>query len=526
VFIGDDKNNGFFLFDSLAPGQYNVFYQAEDFSYDSSTVTVLPHQTVFADKYLIEAPNYDPPVVTNSSPANNASGISRLANIIVEFDIRMNTSATQAAFSISPSLSGAFIWESNNKRMIFNPSALLDTGTQYTVTIDTNAVTHFGTKMLDNFSFSFTTRSKLNLFALYPDSGAVEVSTTVQLRAEFDAAIDPYSLIGNIMLKDIDGNNISVAPDVTGYPYGKIIFEPQQPLDKNKSYVLTLKEGIKDMENITLGYTLEIPFTTTAETYVSGNVFDTFEEIGGWNDPEFSGSTTGTVPDVTTFSIVSTRKVNGSKSGRLIYEFANETGGVCRVYNSTKPNVGSNPSSEVGMWVFGDFSRNMLEYWFYYSGTTNVIVTIDTLDWTGWRLIKIPLSVVTGSGDKLFHSVVVRQTSGTKKGTLYFDDAQSDIITDAEELPAPNTFTLQQNYPNPFNPATMIVYSVPERVNVIIKVYDVLGKEVAHLVDEEKESGVYRVAFNSGSYNLSSGIYFYQINAGTNRAVRKMMLLK
>ncbi|PJB00787.1 MAG: hypothetical protein CO127_07140, partial [Ignavibacteria bacterium CG_4_9_14_3_um_filter_36_18] len=258
----------------------------------------------------------------------------------------------------------------------------------------------------------------------------------------------------------------------------------------------------------------------------SGNVFDTFEEIGGWNDPEFSGSTTGTVPDVTTFSIVSTRKVNGSKSGRLIYEFANETGGVCRVYNSTKPNVGSNPSSEVGMWVFGDFSRNMLEYWFYYSGTTNVIVTIDTLDWTGWRLIKIPLSVVTGSGDKLFHSVVVRQTSGTKKGTLYFDDAQSDIITDAEELPAPNTFTLQQNYPNPFNPATMIVYSVPERVNVIIKVYDVLGKEVAHLVDEEKESGVYRVAFNSGSYNLSSGIYFYQINAGTNRAVRKMMLLK
>jgi len=168
----------------------------------------------------------------------------------------------------------------------------------------------------------------------------------------------------------------------------------------------------------------------------------------------------------------------------------------------------------------------MLEYWFYYSGTTNVIVTIDTLDWTGWRLIKIPLSVVTGSGDKLFHSVVVRQTSGTKKGTLYFDDAQSDIITDAEELPAPNTFTLQQNYPNPFNPATMIVYSVPERVNVIIKVYDVLGKEVAHLVDEEKESGVYRVAFNSGSYNLSSGIYFYQINAGTNRAVRKMMLLK
>ncbi|MBZ0198916.1 MAG: Ig-like domain-containing protein [Ignavibacteriaceae bacterium] len=526
VYNGDDKNNGFFFFDSLAPGQYTVYYHADDFSYDSSTVTVVAHQTVFADKFLIEAPNYNPPVITNYTPVSSAINVSRLANIVVDFDIRMNSTTTQSAFSISPTISGSFVWENNNKKMTFDPSGLLDAGTEYTVTIDTNAVSYFGTKIAAEVSFSFSTRSKLNLLALYPDSGAVDVSATVQLRAEFDAAIDPYSLSGNVTLKDIDGNSIGVTPDATGYAYGNIIFEPQQPLDLNKSYILTLKSNIKDMENITLGYELVVPFKTTDETYVSGNVFDTFEDIGGWNDPEFSGSTTGTVPDFTTFSVVSTKKVNGTKSGRLIYEFANETGGVCRVYNSTKPNVGSNASSEVGMWIFGDFSRNMLEYWFYHSSTSNVIVPINSLDWTGWRLVRIPLSSVTGPGDKLFHSIVIRQTSGTKKGTLYFDDAQSDIVTDAEELPVPNRYALQQNYPNPFNPSTMIVYSVPERVNVTIKVYDVLGKEVAQLVNEEKDNGIYRVAFNTADYNLASGIYFYRIKAGAFTSVRKLMLVK
>lgn len=526
VYNGDDKNNGFFFFDSLAPGQYKVYYHADDFSYDSTTITVAAHQTVFADKFLIEAPNYNPPVVTSLAPADNSTNVSLLTNIVVDFDIRMNSTATQAAFSISPAISGNFVWENNNKRMTFDPSSLLAAGTEYTVTIDTTAASYFGTNIAAGYSHSFSTRSKLNLLALYPDSGAVDISTTVQLRAEFDAAIDPYSLSGNVILKDIDGNSISVTPDATGYAYGNIIFEPQQPLQLNKSYILTLKSNIKDMENITLGYELAVPFRTTAETYVSGNVFDTFEDIGGWNDPEFSGSTTGTVPDFTTFSIVSTKKVNGTKSGRLIYEFANETGGVCRVYNSTKPNVGSNSASQVGMWIFGDFSHNMLEYWFYYNGSANVIVPIDTLGWTGWRLVKIPLSLVAGTGDKLFHSVVVRQISGTKKGTLYFDDAQSDIVTDAEELPAPNTYALQQNYPNPFNPSTMIVYSVPERVNVTIKVYDVLGKEVARLVNEEKDNGIYRVAFNTADYNLASGIYFYRINAGAFTSVRKMMLVK
>ncbi|MBI1938701.1 MAG: T9SS type A sorting domain-containing protein [Ignavibacteriales bacterium] len=83
---------------------------------------------------------------------------------------------------------------------------------------------------------------------------------------------------------------------------------------------------------------------------------------------------------------------------------------------------------------------------------------------------------------------------------------------------------LLSNNPNPFNPATIINYRVPENSRVIIKVYDVLGKEVTELVNEEKISGSYSVTFNAS--NLSSGIYFYTINAGKYSAVKKMLLLK
>jgi photosystem II stability/assembly factor-like uncharacterized protein len=92
-----------------------------------------------------------------------------------------------------------------------------------------------------------------------------------------------------------------------------------------------------------------------------------------------------------------------------------------------------------------------------------------------------------------------------------------------------NDISLAQNYPNPFNPNTKFRYSIPNRSNVVIKVYDVLGKEVATLVNEEKPTGEYEVIFDSHSgnvRNLTSGIYFYQLQAGSFVETKKMILLK
>jgi photosystem II stability/assembly factor-like uncharacterized protein len=93
-------------------------------------------------------------------------------------------------------------------------------------------------------------------------------------------------------------------------------------------------------------------------------------------------------------------------------------------------------------------------------------------------------------------------------------------------------FSLSQNYPNPFNPVTKIKYSIPSvtlrqaqsDIIVTLKVYDILGREVSILVNEEKPAGEYEVDFNAA--NLPSGIYFYQINAGGYSETKKMVLLK
>jgi dienelactone hydrolase len=89
---------------------------------------------------------------------------------------------------------------------------------------------------------------------------------------------------------------------------------------------------------------------------------------------------------------------------------------------------------------------------------------------------------------------------------------------------SPVGFSLGQNYPNPFNPATTIHYQLPMDHHVIIKVYDLLGREVALLVDERKQPGTYEVQFDGSG--LSSGAYLCRLMAGTNVLSRRMLLLR
>jgi hypothetical protein len=114
-------------------------------------------------------------------------------------------------------------------------------------------------------------------------------------------------------------------------------------------------------------------------------------------------------------------------------------------------------------------------------------------------------------------------------GTVYYRLKQLDLngkydYSKVVEVTRVVSYGLSQNYPNPFNPTTAITYSIPENSFVTLKVYDVLGSEVADLVNGVVEAGVHKVNFNA--FNLNSGVYFYTIKAGNFSETKKLMLMK
>jgi len=95
-------------------------------------------------------------------------------------------------------------------------------------------------------------------------------------------------------------------------------------------------------------------------------------------------------------------------------------------------------------------------------------------------------------------------------------------------------YRLEQNYPNPFNPTTIIKFSIPELQFVTLKVFDMLGTEIASLANGEKAPGIYEVKFSAiggsasggDAINLPSGIYFYRLQAGNYTETKKLILVK
>ena len=102
----------------------------------------------------------------------------------------------------------------------------------------------------------------------------------------------------------------------------------------------------------------------------------------------------------------------------------------------------------------------------------------------------------------------------------------SQMITSVNQMSShlPVGFELYQNYPNPFNPTTTIMFSIPSKLFVSLKVFDIIGREVAIIVSEELSSGSYSRSWYAA--NVSSGIYFYRLQAGSFNETKKLLLVR
>ncbi|MDH7606113.1 MAG: choice-of-anchor A family protein, partial [Melioribacter sp.] len=227
-------------------------------------------------------------------------------------------------------------------------------------------------------------------------------------------------------------------------------------------------------------------------------------------------------------------------------------GGVFKYQNSTwtKLNVGydfvwSLASNSNGLYAgtYGDglyrsldngttwTKVNNLNASFIYSIAVNLSDKIYVASWTSgvfestdngntWNSIGmggfgVSALIVTKNSDNVF--------VGTKEGKIYLSKRVASV-TSVESEEIPTKFELSQNYPNPFNPVTTIKFAVPEKGRYTLKVYDILGQEVATLFDDEMNAGIQKLTFNGS--NLSSGIYIYRLIGNNVNISKKMILMK
>ncbi len=140
-----------------------------------------------------------------------------------------------------------------------------------------------------------------------------------------------------------------------------------------------------------------------------------------------------------------------------------------------------------------------------------------------------PFNLQPGHTESIAYSIAAASTldelrAVIKRSREKYKSVPTNIIEEKQELP--KEFTLYQNYPNPFNPSTTIQYSIGKTELVTLKVFDLLGREVATLVNETKSTGNYHFQFSAYSHNLASGVYTYILQVGGKTQARKMVVIK
>jgi len=526
VYTCDTLNNGFFFFDSIPAGSYKLIYTADGYIADSVSFKIGESVSFIADRFL----SYDTvavPEVISLVVEGHPSNVKLMENIVVTFSKPMNTASVEKAFTISPEVEGIFKWSNNNQTLIFQPQKAYQSLTKYVVSIHESAKHKWNVNIKSAYSNTFTTilRTALTLEGSFPRYRQSNVNTLPQIRLWFDAPLIAQSLASRFAVEDGSGKKIATAPFITYNEQGRgyLILDLLDKLTLATDYKIKLYPGISDIGGFSFSDTIIIPFRTRTEPYFIGKAIDNFEVISGWKDPEFSGSTTGTIPDATVFSLDGARMYDGLFAGHLDYSFSDASGGVCRVFNAAKPSVGSNDNARLGIWVFGDLSYNQLEYWFYYEQSKNAIVVVDTIDWSGWELKDVKIGATNAGGEKLLHSIVIRQlTHGNKTGTLWFDNIHLDTDTYIDNQLFSNQFiTIYPIYPNPVSDIAHFAFELTKPANVELSVVDVLGKHSTTIISQHYDSGFQRVDWNCSDFS-KNGFYFliWRINDG-NTIIRK-----
>lgn len=552
----DELSNGFYYLDGLENGPTQLIVSGEGFYPDTLDINVIEDDFTFTDVALVSSV---PPFVATTSVGED-NEINPGEDLIIEFSRSMNRSSVENALSLSPGADFSLTWTSNKKLII--STASFDFENSYTLKIDSTA--------LDNSSYAHSLDgngdgSQGDSFTLTFATGPVDIippaisdirPTNTRLNelwpiisATFDEPLDTTLFDENTV--DLSNSGYSVPGEIVYYNVGDrsvINFFPSERLAKSKNYTLTFSKSISDTVGNSLGSDVARTFPTGDQDIKNETVVDDFESglTGTWWTPEQSGSTEGYDPEFTSVEI-DNNIVNlfSESTGAMRINYGwdtDETSHLIREYRGSKttPKFGADRILQV--YVFGDGNGNKFRFMVRDGNGELEGSTWYTVDWLGWKLVTWNMAEDetvawangngTLNGNLYLDSFQLTYTPGQPAtGFILFDDLKAvemGLATSTEESPVaadiPEEIELKQNYPNPFNPTTNISFGLPQKSRVDLKVFDMLGREVATVYSGVKAQGFHTVSFDAS--NLSSGVYLYRIETDFGVISKKMTLLK
>ena len=551
-----ELQNGFYYIEDLQNGPVQVIAEAEGFYSDTVDTNIISTDFTFTDIALVS--NVPPFIASTSIGEDNE--INPGEALILNFSRPMDQATVENALTLTPEANYNLTWLSDTQLSI--STANFDFESSYSLKIDSTAS--------DNSSYAHNLDgngdgTEGDSYTVSFDTGPVDIippaisdirPTNTQLNelrpivsATFDEPLDT-TLFDETTI-EVSKSDYVVPGETVYYSIGDrsvLNFFPSERLDKSRNYTISFSKFISDTVGNSLGSDIVRTFPTSDQDIVNETVVDDFEGgIGAWWEPSQSGSTDGYVAEETNVEISSNMVnllTNSSQSMRVNYGWdTTSTANLIRQYRGgvTTPKFANDLVLQT--YVFGDGSGNKFRFMLRDGNSELEGSSWYEVDWLGWKLVSWDLSQdsviawVNGNGtlngNLYLDSFQLTYTEGSPTtGFIVFDDLRAvemGLATsnerESEQLSdVPNQIELKQNYPNPFNPTTNISFGLPQRSEVNLKVYDMLGREVATIYSGVKSQGFHTLQFDASK--LSSGVYLYRLNTNSGTISKKMTLVK
>ncbi len=272
----DGNNNGFFIFDSLQPGDYRVVFDAGDYQTDTVSVTVQANKTVFADAFLTADPD-KAPFVRSYSPEDSSADFSTYDSFSIEFSRPMNTTSVENTLSILPYRSGSVSWREANRELVFSPDTAFAEHTEYLVQIADSVQSSSGAYLQNEFMLHFTTADSHDypqIVSYFPAEDSVFTNTHMEIT------------FSQWMKAEQGAEAFRIEPAVDGTlewqaNNTKLIFTPDELLKNDRIYTVLVFPQIENRYSVSLQDTFKFTLKTRKFNWMkAGRTFPENNQTG------------------------------------------------------------------------------------------------------------------------------------------------------------------------------------------------------------------------------------------------------